>query len=247
MLLYIGMLGTCVGSFLNVVIYRLPRGLSTVQPRSQCPACNVPLPWYQMVPLLSYCVLRGRCGSCRTPIARTYFVVEVGTGLLFATLFYGFGDMPMIFGRYAVLGALLITMAEIDRRHGIIPNQLIGVGLLLGIVGMLLNNPVQIGAHLLAGLMALLLLLCIRIISQRIWGQPGMGMGDVKLAVMLGVFLGWSVLWVLYLAVVLGGVFGLVGLLTRQLGRRARLPFAPFVGLATGLYLALPPNLFLLW
>ena len=147
---------------------------------------------------------------------------------------------------YATLAALLISAAEIDRRHGIIPNRLITTGTGLGLVLLLVMKASMLETHLLAALASGGLLLFVRVASASVMGRPGMGMGDVKLAAMLGLYLGWASLWVFYLAVVLAGTLGLMGLLTKRLKRGARLPFAPFIAIATGLHFFLIPlSLFL--
>ena len=243
--LYAGLLGACMGSFLGVVIHRMPHRESVVHPRSRCPHCRSPLAWYHNIPVLSYLGLRGRCVFCRASISLSYLLVEGGTALVFVGLLHVVGwSLPLL--RYATLAALLIAVSEIDRRHGIIPNRLVATGAGLGLVLLLAMDASVLGTHVLAAFVSGGLLLLVRVGSAYVMGQPGMGMGDVKLAAMMGLYLGWVGLWVLYLAVVLGGAFGIVGLLTKRLPRGARLPFAPFIAVATGLYLfLLPPSLFL--
>ena len=243
--LYAGLLGACLGSFLTVVIHRLPRRESVVHPRSRCPQCQSPLAWYHNLPVLSYLWLRGRCATCRASIPRSYFLVEVGTALVFIGLFHGFG-VSLLLPRYAMLAVLLIAAAEIDRRHGIIPNPLVVTGVVVGLAWVLATDAQALGVYGLAALVSAGLLLLIRIGSQLVMGRVGLGMGDVKLAAMMGLFLGWDTLWVFYLAVVLGGTLGLIGLLAGRLERTARLPMAPFVAVGAALHLFLvPPSLVL--
>ncbi len=243
--LYVGLLGSCLGSFLNVVIHRLPRGESVVHSRSRCPHCRSQLAWRHNVPMVSYLWLRGRCATCRAPIARSYLLVEMGTALVFMGLFHVFG-FSLLLPRYATLAALLIAAAEIDRRHGIIPNRLVVTGAVVGLVWVLATDAHALGTYLLAAVASAGLMLLIRLGSELVTGRPGLGMGDVKLAAMAGLFLGWDTLWVFYLAVVLGGTLGLIGLLTGRLERTTRLPMAPFVAAGAGLHLFLvPPSLVL--
>lgn len=242
---YVGLLGACIGSFLGVVIHRLPRRESVVRPRSRCPQCGARLAWYHNVPVLSYLGLRGRCATCHVPIPRSYLLVEVGTAFAFVALFHVFG-FSMLLLRYATLAALLIAAAEIDRRYGIIPNRLVAAGSGLGLILALLTDADGLGTYLLAAVVSAGLLLLLRIGSYRLMGCPGLGLGDVKLAAMMGLYLGWSTLWVFYLAMVLGGALGLAGLLTGRFQRTTPLPLAPFVALGTGLHwTVLPPNLLL--
>ena len=243
--LYLGLLGACLGSFLNVVIHRVPRRVSIVHPRSQCPHCTRKLAWYHNMPVLSYLGLRGRCAFCQHTISASYPLVECATALVFVGLLHGLG-WSLLWVRYATLACVLIAAAEIDRRHGIIPNRLLLVGTALGLILLAVSEADALGSHLLAALAISGLLVLVRVGSTYVLGQPGMGMGDVKLAAMLGVYLGWESLWVFYLAVVLGGALGLIGLLTKRLKRGTPLPLAPFVAVASGLHLFLiPPALFL--
>lgn len=237
--LYVGLFGACIGSFLSVVIHRLPRRELVVRPRSRCPQCRQRLAWRHNLPVVSYLWLRGRCAFCHTPIPRFYLVVEIGTALVFVGLFQRVGWSFLLL-RYAVLAALLIAAAEIDRRHGIIPNRLLATGAILAWV--LAPGMASLGTYVPAAFVSAGLLLLVRGISTYTMGRPGMGMGDVKLAAMIGLFLGWESLWVFYLAVVLGGLFGLAGLVTGRLERSARLPFAPFMALAAGLHLLVLPS-----
>lgn len=230
--LWVGLCGACVGSFVNVAVYRLPRGASVVRPGSHCPACRHRLGWTELVPVLSYGWLRGRCAHCRVRIARSYPVVEATAAVLFLVLFYRFG-WSLVGLRYVVLAMLLLTAAEVDRRHGVIPNRLVVTGIVAGLVlagG--LGTLVQGGG---AALASAGLLGGLRVGSAWLTGRPGIGMGDVKLAVVLGLFLGWETLWVLYLAAVLGGTWGLVGLCTGRMHGATRLPFAPFMAAGAGL------------
>lgn len=243
--LYAALLGACIGSFLNVVIHRTLRRESVVRPRSRCTHCHSQLAWYHNVPVLSYLGLRGRCAFCGAAISPSYVFVEVGTALVFAGLLHVVG-WTLLLAQYATLAALLIAAAEIDRRHGIIPNDLVVTGAGLGLALLLATDASALETRLLAVLATGGLLLLVRVGSTFVLGQPGMGMGDVKLAAMLGLYLGWESLWVFYLAVILGGTLGLVGLLTRRLKRGTPLPFAPFIAVATALHLFLiPPDFFL--
>ena len=242
---YVGLVGACIGSFLNVVIHRLPLQESVVRPRSRCPHCQHTIAWYHNVPVFSYLWLRGCCAFCQAPILWSYLLVEIGTALAFMGLFHVFGWSFALL-RYSVLIALLIAAAEIDRKHGIIPNRLVAVGAVLGTVLLFLPGVGSIQSVVSAALASASLLLLLRWGSQRITGRPGMGMGDVKLVAIMGLYLGWGVFWGFYLAALLGGTLGLVGLLTGRLKRASRLPFAPFLAIGTALHLfLLPPDLVL--
>ncbi len=232
--------GAAVGSFLNVVIYRLPRRESVVHPGSRCPGCGDPVGWYDMIPVASYLWLRGRCRACRQAIPASYPLVEAGTAVLFCVLFLALGS-SLAFLRYLVLLLLLLVAAEIDRREGIIPNRLLGPGALLGLALAAAPGEPAFGEALGAAAASAGVLLGLRGVSARWLGQPGMGMGDVKLAATTALFLGWENFWVFYLAAVLGGAMGLVGTGLGRLQRTSRLPFAPFVAAGAVLDLFLLP------
>lgn len=243
---YAAVVGVCIGSFLNVVVYRLPLNKSVVWPGSCCPSCTVPISKRHMVPVLSYVWLRGRCAACRASIPWAYVAIELGTALVFAGLVYGFGWSVEAL-RYAVLAAVVIAAAEIDRQHGIIPNRLVAAGAVLGLALVGVTEQAALGTYVLAAGASGGLLLLIREGSYLVFGRAGMGMGDVKLAAMMGLYLGWATLWVFYLAVMIGGIIGLAGLLTGRLSRTSRLPFAPFLAAGVGLHLFVVPPSILSW
>lgn len=236
-----GVLGLCIGSFLNVVIYRMPRQISVVTPRSRCSACQTPIPWYHNLPVLSYVLLRGRCSACQAQIPASYVLVEGVTALLFMGIFIlegptGIGVMK------AMLAALLLAASEIDRQHRIIPNRLMLGGLALAMSWALVEGweaslPLLAAAGVTAGL-----LLLVRWLGLRLTGRIGIGMGDIKLAALLGLFLGWSNLWILYFAVALAAFVGIGGMVVKRLHRTSRLPFAPFMFAATLVHWFLIPD-----
>lgn len=232
---YAGVLGACIGSFLNVVIYRLPRRLPLIALGSRCPHCEQPLPWRYKVPLLSYLWLRGRCAYCHHPIALRYLIVETATAVLFAVSIL-LMEVSTELVRHLLLLSILLAAAEIDRVHRIIPNKLLLTGALGGLLVLVWAVPSVVGLHLLIALAAVLLGVLLRQFTLWIWRTPGIGMGDVKLIGMVALFLGDQILGVVYLAFLFGGLYGLVGLLLRHLTRRQRIPFGPFIALATVLY-----------
>jgi leader peptidase (prepilin peptidase)/N-methyltransferase len=145
-----------------------------------------------------------------------------------------------------MLATVLIAAAEMDRRHSIIPNRLIIAGASLGLAITLVIDGSALEERVLSAVVSAIVLLFVRIGSHAVLGRPGLGMGDVKLAAMMALFLGWEGLWVLYLAVVLGGTLGLLGLLTGRLERSTPLPLAPFVAIGAALHgLLIPPSLVL--
>jgi len=219
-----GIFGLLVGSFLNVVAYRVPRGESIVTPRSRCPACGTPVRSRDNVPVLSWLLLRGRCRDCGEPIAARYPLIEALTGAVFATVVAVFGAEPEL-ALYLPFAALMIAVAAIDLKHRIVPNKLLAPAAVWAIgawaavdLGFL---PEAIGAG--AGAFAFLLLAALAY-------PAGMGMGDVKLAGTMGLYLGLSVIPALLIAFLAGSIVG-IAIVVRE-GRDARkkgVPFAPFL------------------
>jgi leader peptidase (prepilin peptidase) / N-methyltransferase len=219
--------GLLVGSFLNVVAWRLPRGESLATPGSHCPGCDHPVRPYDNVPVLSWLALRGRCRDCRTPISARYPLVEALTAALAAgVVLANDGPHDVLLG--LVLVALLVPLALIDLDHRIIPNRLTALGavaaLAIGAATDLGGVPEQLSAGVAAGGFLLLAALA----------RPGgMGMGDVKLAGMLGLFLGREVAVALLVALVVGSLVG-VAVMARTgvaAGRKTAIPFGPFLAL----------------
>jgi len=223
-------LGAMLGSFLNVVIHRLPRRESLIVPGSHCPHCGVPIRAWDNIPILSFLVLRGRCRVCRRPISPRYPLVEATAGVLVAASWVRM-DSALTVAAAAAFSLILVAIFFIDLEHQIVPNALTYPGLLLGLI--LAVPQDRIGNALLTAAGAGAFFLLIAIISR-----GGMGGGDIKLAAMMGAFLGWPAVAVaLLLAFTLGAV---VGLLLMGLGRRSRkdpIPFGP--ALAVGAVLAL--------
>ncbi len=229
-LIFLFVLGTVVGSFLNVVAYRYPRRRSIVSPPSSCPACGKRLQALDLIPLLSYLILRGSCRRCKTKISVRYFIVELITGLVFVAvpLYKGLTAQT---ASHLLLLTLLITVTLVDIEFHRIPNKFLAAGLFAGIILKLANPEAyrwaawqDSGLGMLAGGAIMLLIY--------ILGRGGMGAGDVKLLVVIGFFLGLQqTLLALLAGFVIGGLFGLVMLLTRRVTRKQAIPFAPFVAL----------------
>ncbi|MEM9664649.1 MAG: prepilin peptidase [Bacteroidota bacterium] len=250
MVYIVALLGLCLGSFLNVVIHRVPRRQSVVQPASHCTHCAETLrPWH-LVPVLSFLMLRGRCAWCGVRVSWRYPLIEALAALVLVGVYLAMGP-TLEAVRYGVLGMLLLAAAEIDRCHGIIPNRLVAWGVGLGallLAGFWGLDPLTLSPldGLGAACSAAALLLALRGVGTLFFGRPGVGLGDVKLAFMIGLFLGWTTLWVLYLALLLAGLLSIAGLLAGRLTRQTHLPMAPFMALGALLSLYLSPELVLL-
>ena len=224
-------LGTLLGSFANVCIYRLPQRLSIIFPGSHCPCCQEALrPWHN-IPLLSYVLLGGRCATCKTAISLRYPLVELGNGLLYVWLYhhYHFSVQGLV---YALLTTALLVVSCIDLVYTIIPNAITLPGIVIGIGTSLWLTPVGGGSAVLGVLIGGGLFLLMAVLSVLILQREGMGGGDIKLIAMLGAFLGWhAVLVTIFLGAVLGACVGIVLMLLRRQGRKEPVPFGPFLAI----------------
>jgi leader peptidase (prepilin peptidase) / N-methyltransferase len=226
---FAGLFGAIFGSFLNVVVYRLPRRESLVRPASRCTSCATPIKPYDNVPLVSWILLRGRCRSCAAPIPWRYPAVEALTALLcVAAVLAGGSTAAVVLGVLFIL--LLVPIALIDLEHRIVPNRLTALGALLAIAFGTALDPHGEGARLIAGAGAGGALLLVALAYPR-----GMGMGDVKLAGTMGLFLGAAVAPAMLIALLAGSLYG--ALLAARTGARAArkstVPFGPFLALGS--------------
>ncbi len=246
-----GVLGLAVGSFLNVLIWRLPRNESLSHPASHCPHCDHPIRGYDNVPLLSWALLRAKCRDCGAPISVRYPLIELATGLLFAgvtvwavlvgpaTALTGSASALEVIAAvlallaYLYLGAISVALAAIDIELHRLPDRIVlpsivVVAALLSASSLLSGDawPILWGA---VGSVGLFLLYFVMAVAY----PGGMGFGDVKLAALLGfalAWLGWAELAVgAFGAFVFGGVFSLILLIARRAGRRSKIPFGPWM------------------
>jgi len=238
------LLGLVIGSFMNVLIYRLPRELSIVKPRSFCPACKKPIPWYENIPLVSFVFLGGRCSNskCRKPISFQYPLVELLTGALFLYLFliHGF-SIWFLFYAYFFCG--LIVISGIDLTHHEIPDAITIPGILLGLALQIWQGTWPLGL-LGAGFGGGLILL-MRVLGGWAWKKEVMGMGDVYLIAMIGAYVGFpDVILAIFLAALAGAIFGIgFCIVTRKNMGEAYIPFGPFLGLGGALIIILKIHL----
>jgi leader peptidase (prepilin peptidase)/N-methyltransferase len=222
-----GVLGLIFGSFLNVVAYRLPRGESLARPASRCPGCDTPIKPYDNVPVLSWLALRGRCRSCKTAIAWRYPLVELATALLLALTVVVLGANENVWlGLAFVLLLVPVTVIDIDFR--IIPNKLMILGTVVALAILALTRPGDIPEHLIAAVAAGGFLLVAAIAYP-----GGMGMGDVKLAFVMGLFLGRDVGVAMLAGLLAGSLIGAAVMARKGVkqGRKTAIPFGPFLAL----------------
>jgi len=221
-------LGLVLGSFLNVVIARLPRGESIVTPPSRCPRCKKRIRPWDNVPVLSFVILRGRCRHCRRKISWRYPVVELLSGLLLWLLVRRVGD-PMLLVPQAAFLLALLAIAWIDLDTRTIPDVVTIPGVGLGLAASLFAPP-GLAAALLGALCGGVSLWLVGTLYERATSVPGMGGGDVKLAAMMGAFLGvGGVFGAIFLASLAGSVFGILLIALGKGSRRTAIPFGTFL------------------
>lgn len=234
-----GLFGLMVGSFLNVVIHRVPLKQSVVSPRSRCPGCGTQLAERDNVPVVSWLLLRGRCRTCSMPISPRYPLVEALTGALFAGVGLRFGADWAV-PAFVVFTACLLAVAFIDLEHFIVPNKVLLATLAVGGPLIVLAAAAEGWHHLRDALVAAAVGFTLLLIVNLVY-PAGMGMGDVKLAGLEGLFLGYlgigHLLLGLFLGFLLGSVGGVALIASGLRTRKDHIPFAPF--LAAGAYLAL--------
>ncbi|MCB0834369.1 MAG: prepilin peptidase [Bacteroidetes bacterium] len=221
--------GTIIGSFISALTYRLPRNISMWHGRSSCTHCRQPIPWFYNIPVWGYAVQKGRCSSCGHPISIRYLVLEVVCGLMLIAGFLHFG-FTMAWVKYSFLGYLLLAMSIVDHDYKIIPNKLNLTGLILGLTFALVQGEQAFSDAFVGGLAGAFSFLMIRVVGTAAFKKEAMGLGDVKLAGVLGVFLGVQLL--------IAGVFFAFLLLTvvgwaralkdRRVGHR-EIPLAPYL------------------
>jgi len=230
--------GLIIGSFLNVVILRLPdEAASIVFPASHCPKCGHNLSWYENIPVLSYIILTGKCRSCKASISIQYPLVELLTSLLAAACVYRFGLSYTAAG-YFVFCAALVVIIWIDIHHQIIPDIISLPGIILGFLFSFINSAVTWQSSLIGLIVGGGVLYTIALLYYLIRKQDGMGGGDIKLLAMLGAFLGWQSLpFIILISSLTGTIAGLVAMIEQRKGGQTRIPFGPFLAGAALCYL----------
>jgi leader peptidase (prepilin peptidase)/N-methyltransferase len=241
------LLGLLVGSFLNVVIYRLPLGRSVVAPPSACTNCNTPLPWWLNLPVVSYLALGGRCRFCGTSYSFRYAALEMVTGCFFLAAELKFGFLSPLFWKIVVLFALCLVVFFIDFDHWIIPDGVNAAGVVLGLcfsVVAPIDSPTlldellgfalpSVVLSLLGVIFGLVFFWSIQIVGLALAKQEAMGGGDVKFAALIGAFLGPSAaLWAFLGSFFLGALFAVPMLLARKGGGKDPIPFGTFMAAA---------------
>ncbi len=237
--------GACIGSFLNVCIYRIPRDESIVRPRSHCPACGTQIAWYDNIPILSYIVLRAKCRHCKAPISSRYTVVEALTAFLFLAIWLKYGWSPLSPIYMLVTGGLILA-TFVDLEHMIIPDRISIGGMLAGLIlsaafpalhGEIraVDGVIASGIGLLTGAGSLWL---VAIFGKMAFKKDAMGLGDVKLLGAIGAFMGWQgVLFTVMVSSLAGTVVGLFFIVTGRHEWQSRIPYGPYLALAAVIWI----------
>ena len=234
------LLGSLIGSFLNVCIHRLPRNLSVIFPSSRCPSCNIPIKTYDNIPLLSFLLLGGRCRYCKTRISLRYPLVEALNALMYVLVLWRFGfgwHMPVLFAFCSAM--IVITFIDLDFQ--IIPDTITLPGIPVGLItaSLVLQDPFDrssilgLGGAIIGLFTGGVLFYVIAVLSK-----GGMGGGDIKMMAMVGSFMGWkSVLLTTFAGSLLGSCVGIFLMVVKGKGRKTKVPFGPF--LAAGALISL--------
>lgn len=219
-------LGLVLGSFYNVVIWRIPRKKSIISPRSHCPQCKNNLSYSELIPVISFLLQKGKCRHCEAKIGVQYPIVELLTGLLFGFSAYITESLPSLLVSIIFVSLLLIA-GVIDYRHQILPNKITIPGIVIGLILAALGWTVPLLSSITGAVVGGTTLLIIALISK-----GGMGLGDVKFLALIGAFLGPPFTFVaIFLASLAGAVIGTIYLIITRQGRKTPIPFGPFLAL----------------
>ncbi|MCI5195495.1 MAG: prepilin peptidase [Candidatus Electrothrix sp. AW5] len=248
LLFYSFIFGALVGSFLNVVILRLPdEEQSVVFPASHCPKCNTKLRWYENIPIVSYLVLRGKCRTCKVSISLQYPVVELCMALLSLALYHRLGIAPILPFYFLFLAALL-AIIFIDIHLQIIPDKISLPGILIGFISSFFNPLVSWQESGLGILLGGGILYAVAKGYALLTGRDGMGGGDIKLLAMIGAFLGYQcLLFVIFFSSLTGSLVGIAAMFQQKKGGQTRIPFGPFLALGAMSWLFFQQNILSVW
>lgn len=224
-------MGVCLGSFLNVLIDRLSLGESVVKGRSHCDFCKHTLAWFDLIPLLSFVMIGGHCRYCRKKLSMQYPLMEIITGALFVTVGFFVTDSLILLSYWITILSCLLVITGADLKYHIIPDEILIVLLLVTLLfGVLYNPEFLLLDHLIAGFALFLFFLILVIITK----GRGMGLGDVKYAFFMGLFLGEKKSLIgFYIAFLTGALFSLILMIGGRARMKSVIPFGPFLVLAT--------------
>lgn len=225
---FVFLLGLCLGSFSSVLIWRIPKGLS-INGRSACRNCKGKISWFDNIPLLSFILLKGRCRNCKSKISLRYPLVEFITGIIFLLFYFKFGLTYQTF-LFFLLSPILVSIFFIDLDHQIIPDSLIFTGVGISFLYLLFFSPQLFYANIFAGLISSLFLLILHFVT---YGK-GMGLGDVKFALLGGMVVGLiNIFYWFLIAFLTGASVGCILILVKKYGLKSKIAFGPFLVFAS--------------
>ena len=238
--LFIFLVGISIGSFINVVLVRLPKNISIIYPRSMCIKCNKQIMWYDNIPLISWFILKGKCRNCRQSFSKNYILIEFIFGLIF--LYVNFQSQSIYSGLSNIQDnilswiflTILVPLLILDFKYYWLPSSIIYLGTLIGIIFICTYSYIFWNTlfiyNVSAGIIGFLIFKILSSIGKHIYKKPVLGDGDAKLAVLIGVWLGLRGLFVsLYLSFVFAGIISLVLLCLKVIKRNSKIPFGPFM------------------
>ncbi|MEO0293582.1 MAG: prepilin peptidase [candidate division WOR-3 bacterium] len=222
-------LGAAFGSFFNVIIYRLPKGISLINPPSHCPNCGEKIRWRDNLPILSYVILNGKCRNCKFDIPITYLLVEILSAFFFLYSYFRLGISLELF-TFLVFISLLIPISFIDLKTTLIPDSLSISGIVIGLILSIFRGIAFIS--FLGAILGAIIILIIITFGKLVYKQDVMGFGDLKLAALIGAFLGWAgLLLVVMVSALLGSIYGLIQIRRRKLSIKSQIPYGPFLAI----------------
>ena len=236
LIIVVFILGLCVGSFLNVCIYRIPQSKSIVSPGSLCPCCRNPIKFYDNIPVISFVILGAKCRNCNAPISFRYPVVELLTGLFALSVFLKFG-ISLEAVVYFIFIATLLVIAFIDIDHRIIPDSISLPGIPLFFIASLAIPGISIKDSVIGILAGGGILFLVAELYLRFTNKEGMGGGDVKLLAMIGALIGWQgVLFTIFISSLIGSVVGIIVMMIQGKNLKLAIPFGPFLSIGAVIY-----------
>ncbi|MGD9875002.1 MAG: A24 family peptidase [Kiritimatiellia bacterium] len=243
--------GACVGSYLNVCIYRIPREESTIKPRSHCPHCGKLIAWYDNIPLLSWMALRAKCRNCKGKISSRYILVEALVAVLFFLVWMQYGLSPKTPVYWLMMGGLVLG-TFVDFEHMIIPDRVslggLAAGLILSpLIPSLHGKSFWLDALMASAIGAALgggLLYGVGVLGKMAFKKDAMGLGDVKLLAGLGAFLGWrAVLFIIMVSSFIGAFVGMGFIIAKKHEWQSRIPYGPYIALAAMIWILWGPQM----
>ncbi len=233
--------GAVIGSFLNVLMFRIPKGISIIKPNSFCPHCKKPIEWYENIPLVSYLLLRGKCSGCQKQISIRYPFVELVTGCLFFYLFIKYNLGPEFFF-YVFFFCSLIVISGIDFSYQIIPDIFSIPGIFIGLVFQIMKGNFILG--LIGAVFGGGLILLIRVIGGWAYKKEVMGLGDVYLSAMIGAFVGFPlIITSIFIGAFVGAILGVIYIIATHQSRESPIPFGPFLAIGGVIVIIFKPQI----